>query len=208
MASFESSQFKKTFPSAPQSQQMREYTVGAPEDQPQMTPHVSSHTGSSISPDVEAAMRKAKEDRERSLSNEQRIGTGAKKRIEMLANIGRLTKDVKIGEYTYSLRTLKSKETREAAMASFSSVETQLEASYEVRRQQLARSIYQIDGHSVEEIIESKEMSAKLALIDEWEELVVNKLFEEFNNLKNEAQSKYSVNSEAEAKEVVEDLKK
>ena len=199
MAVFESSQFKTSVPST----QMREFNVGAPEDVPQAIPPQTRSAS-----DIEQSMREARAAKQAEINNGQRLTSGAKKRIELLADIGRLTRDVKVGGYVFSLRTLKAKETREAAIAAFSSVETQLEASYEVRRHQLARSIFQIDSHSTDEVIEAMSLEDKLVWLDGLEEILVSKLFSEFNSLKEEAQVKYGITSAEQAKEVIEDLKK
>lgn len=138
-----------------------------------------------------------------------KISDGARKRIELLANIGRLTKDVSIGGVVFTIRTLKSKEARDAATLTFTTSLTQLDASFEVRRQQLARSLIKIDGNSVGDVIGDASIEATLSFIeDELEDIVVNKLFDEFVSLKKEAQNKYGLNSNEDVKEVIEDLKK
>ena len=199
MATFSSSPFSKTV----QAPQMREFNVGDPTDAGNSQQQAQSQL------DVEKSIRDARAAKQHEMANGPRIDPDAKKRIEILANIGRMTRDVKMGEHTFTIRTLKAKEAREAALATFSSVETQLEASYEARRQQLARSIFQIDGHAVSDVIGTTDLEGTLAWIDNnLEDIVVNKLFSEFNSLKEEAQTKYGIASAEEAKEVVEELKK
>jgi hypothetical protein len=202
MATFSSSQFSKTTPNP----QMREFNIGEPEQSSGAQP--SAQFDAQL--DAEKSIREAREVKNQEIVNGgARINPDAKKRIEILSNIGRMTRDVKMGDHTFTIRTLKAKEAREAALATFSSVDTQLEASYEARRQQLARSIYQIDGHSVNDVIGASDMASKLSWIDDnLEDIVVNKLFSEFNSLKEEAQNKYGIASAEQAKEVVEDLKK
>jgi hypothetical protein len=198
MSKFESPNFKKNFQSG---QPLREFTVGPPEDfeNQNQDPDMSQT-------DLENAVREA---RRQKLANANKIGDAAKKRIEILANIGRLTKDVNIGGFSFSLRTLKSKETREAALATFSTAVTNLEASYEARRQQLARSIFKIDGEEIEAIIGGNTLEDKMKFIeDELEDVVVEKLWNEFVSLKEESKTKYGINTVKEAEEVSEDLKK
>lgn len=193
MSGFESKNFNKTFSTQP----LREFTVGEPEEDPrtQMRPD-----------ELEANIREA---RRQKLENINKIEDAAKKRIEILANIGRLTKDVSIGGFKFSLRTLKAKESREAALATFSTAVTQIEASYEARKQQLARSIFKIDGEDIELIIGSNSLQDKMRFIeDNLEDVVVEKLWNEFVALKEESKDKYGINTVKEAEEVSEDLKK
>jgi hypothetical protein len=198
MAGFQSPSFTKNFP--PQAQPtLREFTVGAPEEshaQPQQA--VSP-------PQVQQTLKQARQEK---LTAADRISDTGKRRIELLAQIGRLTKEVKIGEYTFTLRTLKAWEMEAAMLATVRSAEFNIEASYETRRQQLARSIAKIDGTDMEEVLETNTIDAKLNLIEEMEEIVVSKLWDTFVLLQNEAKEKYGINTEAQAKEVVEDLKK
>lgn len=218
MSGFESSSFKKNIPQAQQGKQLREFTVGPPEGfeepgtippqiQQTFTQQMNFGQQEEMSPgDLENAVREA---RRQKLANANKIGEAAKKRIELLANIGRLTKDVKIGDFVFSLRTLKSKETSEASLATFSTSLTNLQASYESRKQQLARSVYKIDGEDVAAIIGSNSVDDIVKFIDDnLEEVVVEKLWSEFIALKEEARSKYGINNEKDAEEVSEDLKK
>lgn len=214
MSGFESSSFKKNSPPT-QGKPLREFTVGPPEDFENVNPYVRHQMDASpphpgqqeISPaEYENAVREA---RKQKLANANKIGDAAKKRIEILANIGRLTRDVEIGGFSFSLRTLKSKETREAALATFSVALTQIEASYEARKQQLARSIFKIDGEDIEVIIGSNNLDDKIKFIDDnLEDIVVEKLWNEFILLKEESKEKYGINTVKEAEEVSEDLKK
>jgi hypothetical protein len=191
--------FKKNFPQN-QSTPMREFNVGPAE---QMT--TSFGPPPSIQPDVEKQYEQERVARQAAAT---RIGDESKKRIEILGNIGRLTKDVVIGENTFSLRTLKAKETREAAMLAFATSRTELELSFAARQQQLARSIIKVDGNDFGLTIGSDDLDKKIAVIEDWEEIVVNKLFNEFMKLKNEAEAKYGISTVEEAKEVATDLKK
>jgi len=203
---FNSPSFRRNV--ATQQGQLREFTVGTPEEIAQshvQQAHVPQRE--MTAEELDALERSVKEARKEKLSNMEKISDPAKRRIEILANIGRITKDVVLDGFTFSLRTLKSKETRDAALQSFK-VDTNLELSFESRRHQLARSIFKIDGHEVAYILGDDSVETKLKFLDELEESVVLKLFDEFSTLKTEANSKFSINSETEAKEVAEDLKK
>jgi hypothetical protein len=211
MPEFNSPNFKKTVPAAGQ-RQLREFTVGAPEDYPQEFPAEQAHQ-SFVSQremsreelmDIEQNVKEARREKQSTMN---KITDHAKRRTEILANIGRITKDVPLEGYTFSLRTLKAKETREAALQTFN-VPTQLEANFEARRQQLARSIFKIDGHELIDVLGNDSIEAKLAFLDDLEESVIVKLFDEFSALKEESRVKFGITTEAEAKEVAEDLKK
>lgn len=224
MSGFDSPNFKKNIPT--NQKPLREFTVGAPENQtvsqsnfgqygppPVREYPPQSQTFGTPPPqhdmsqgELEAAIREA---RAQKLANANKIGDEAKKRIELLANIGRLNRDVKIGGYTFSLRTLKSKESREAALATFATSVTQLEASYEARKQQLARAIFKIDGEDLEVVLGSRNIDDVMKFIeDNLEDIVVEKLWDEFISLKEESRSKYGINTVKQAEEVSEDLKK
>jgi len=199
---------------------MREFTVGAPEEGEVRqysfgpTPQQSAVYQGPPQPQqhdmtLAEAEEAAREARKQKLANMNKIGDEAKKRIELLADIGRLTRDVIIGGYTFSLRTLKAKESKEAALATFSTSITQLEASYEARKQQLARSIHKIDGEPLEVILGSKSLDDLMRFIeDNLEDVVVEKLWSEYISLKEESRTKYGINTSKEAEEVAEDLKK
>jgi hypothetical protein len=197
----EGSTFKKNFP-ATQGAPLREFNVGSAET---ITSSFGPPPSNQVSPEVEQRYTQIREERAASMN---KIGDENKKRIEILADIGRLTKDVVIGKTTFSLKTLKAKETREAAMASYASSKIELELSFNARQQQVARSITKIDGHDFSMVLGSEDFNKKLEFIEELEEIVVNKLFNEFMNLKKEAEDTYGISTIAEAKEVGEDLKK
>lgn len=206
MAGFQSPQFSKNLPTQAQPA-LREFTVGAPEEQHQTQPIQQTFSQPQIQPppQVQQSFREARQDK---LTAAGKISDTGKRRIELLAQIGRLTKDVKIGEYTFTLRTLKAREMEAAMLATIRSAEFNIEASYETRRQQLARSISKVDGKDLEDVLESNSIETKLNLIEELEEIVVSKLWDTFSALQEESRAKYGINTEAQAQEVVEDLKK
>lgn len=190
-----------------EQQRLREFNVGDPEDMPvektvQM-PAMQANVGYELS----AAEREELQRMRQVVAKEPKLGDYAKKRIEILANIGRLTKDVEIEGIRFSLRTLKAKETREATMSIFKCV-NDADAAYEIRRQTLARAIYQIDGQDIESTLGGNDFDLKLNLIDEMEDTIINKLYNEFNNLKQEVRTKFGLETEEQVKGVVEDIKK
>lgn len=208
MAGFQSPQFSKNFPPTQgQAQPLREFNVGAPEEQPQTQPMQQTFSSPQVSspPQIQQSLKEARQEK---IAIAGKISDTGKRRIELLAQIGRLTKDIKIGDYTFTLRTLKAREMEAAMLATVRSAEFNIEASYETRRQQLARAISKIDGTDIDDVIDSHSIDDRLNLIEELEEMVVSKLWDTFILLQGESRAKYGINTETDAKEVVEDLKK
>src|SRR5258708_5368059 len=217
MSGYDSSSFKKTYQVSQSQPPMREFNVGAPSTDDYQ--HDNGSTSNPIPADQRSGTsrpslspaeieRQVQEARKEKATGTQRITDSSKKRIEILANIGRLSKDVKLGDISFSLRTLKSKENEEATRAIFANSVTQLEASLEARKQQLARSIYKIDGQDIDFVIGSVSFDDRLAFIGELEDIVVEALWENYVALKEEVRAKYGINTEVQAKEVIDDLKK
>ena len=201
---------------------LREFSVGAPDDMSTMSQEelpmsdFNSHSapptvlqrpmapGYELSP---AEREELQRYRQKVASKEAKVSDHAKKRVEILANIGRLNKDVMIDGVLFSLRTLKSKEANETLM-SVVSCANDVEASIEIRRQTLARAIYKIDEQDVDLALGGSDFYLKLNLVDNMEDAIINKLYNEFTILRQEARTKYGLQTEAEVKGVVEDIKK
>jgi hypothetical protein len=190
MSEFDSSNFKKKIHNTP----MREFNVGPPD-------------GEYNEPTIEELKRNAQEVRNARMQNANKIGDLAKQRLEYLSNIGRSFKEVKIDGISFTLRTLKAKETKEAALATFSS-SNNIAAAFEARKQQLARSLYKIDNQDLEFVLGKDDLETRLDFIEELEDVVVAALFNAFSELKDTTSKKFDIKNEEEAKEVVEDLKK
>ncbi len=184
---------------------MKEYTVGDPND---FTPGEVSKFPSSGQQLSSADREELHRLRNERLNQSGKITEPAKKRIEILANIGRLTREVPLGGMSFTLRTLKTKETREATMSVFL-CSNDIDAGFEFKKQVLARALSQIDGQLIEDVLGGDDLERKLAFIEnDLEDVIVDKLYSEFNNLKQESRIKYGLETEKQAKEVVEDLKK
>lgn len=154
--------------------------------------------------EIEARMRQA---RQAKASGHTPITPQAKERIEYLAGIGRLTRDVPVGGVIFTLRTLKAKENREAILAA--SQVSRVETLFEGRRQQLARSITKIDGIEIDYVLGTQDLQARLDYIEEaLDENVVNYLYEQYAALNDEAVEKYGLRTEQQVKQVVEEVKK
>ena len=157
-----------------------------------------------VSPaEAEAQIREA---RRQKVSGESRITPGAKQRIEYLANIGRLNRDVVVDGATFTIRTLKNKEMRDSFLAA-AAVEA-YDQMFEARRQQLARAMVAIDGKDIGLILGDESIEAKLNLIDEMDQNLITHLYSQFSLLNKEGDEKFSIKTDVEMKEVVEDIKK
>ncbi len=154
--------------------------------------------------DAEREIQRAREDRR---TGRNRLSDGAKKRLDMLLGMTRTIRHCQIGETEFVLQTLKSKEMREAIMFA-SEFDGTVQSPFEIRKQFLARSLVQIGGIDIEQFIGAVDLESKLLFIEELDDLLLNRLYDEYVALTKEARDKYSVKNEAEVQEVVNDLKK
>lgn len=146
-------------------------------------------------------------ERRAKMQAEAKVSPAAKKRIEMLCGMSMLTREVDIDNNIFTLRTLKSKENRQALVDAVKYDGT-IEFSFELRKQILARSIEKIAGVEIDAFLGSFDFKAKLEFIDELDEAVLDKLYNEYLSLNKEIKDKYSAKNEVEVKEVIEDIKK
>jgi hypothetical protein len=136
------------------------------------------------------------------------LNDGARIRIEQLIGYTRLTRDVKIDENNvYVLQSLKGKEYRQAILEA-SAFDGTVEGPFELRKQLLARSLCSVAGIEISQFLGDASLEARLAFIEEIEDTLLNRLFDEYSELKKECVSKYGIPTAEAAKEVAEDLKK
>lgn len=154
--------------------------------------------------EVEKEIRQAKADRK---SGRERLNDGAKRRLEMLLGMTRSTREADIMGHKFVLQTIPSKEIREAIMEA-SMFDGTVQSPFEIRRQLLSRSLIVIAGVDAAQFVGSHDLEAKLWLIDELDEPMLNRLYDEYLALTKEAEQKYAVKTVEEVKEVLEDLKK
>jgi len=143
--------------------------------------------------------------RQEMVSEQSRLPSAAKKRIEMLADIGRLHVDHEIEGHVFGLRSLKAKEMKEAVKLVSQSED--VATAFNMRDSILAFALYQIDGSSVALILGEDSIDSKLELLEEMEDTVVNSLYKAYAGMlkeKEEAQIKDA----ADGKEVLEQIKK
>ena len=151
--------------------------------------------------------QKITEARRAKASGKERLTEQAKRRIEMLCNISRMTKDVTIDGNVYSLRTLRSKELQEVISAS-AKFDGSINITFESRKHFLARGLYKVAGTDISDFLNDDSIEARLEFFDCLEEVVVSKLYTEFQKLTSESEEKYGLKKDSDVKEVYEDLKK
>lgn len=146
------------------------------------------------------------------------VAPEARKRIELLLGIGKLTKnvEVKMGKevITYTLRTLKNKEN-----ASLISIATRVQdgdatAFLALKVSTLAYAIESIEGVPMDAFLglaglgEEDKFEQKKAFLEEMESSLVTFLYDEFSGLAEKGSNQYGISSVEKAEEVRGDLKK
>lgn len=154
--------------------------------------------------EIEREFRTAREAKK---AGKERLEDGARRRIDMLLGITRLSREVDVGGNIFSLRTLKSKDMRQALLAA-SEFDGTVQGPYEIRRQLLGRSLFMVAGVEIEQFIGSDLLNDKFLFIDELDEPLLTRLYDEYVLLSKEAKEKFSIKTESDMKEVLEDLKK
>jgi len=154
--------------------------------------------------EIEREIKAAKEARR---TGKERLSDGAKRRIEMLLGMTRSTHKVNIDGNVFIFQSLKAKEMR-AAIVAAAEYDGTVQSPFEIRKQFLARSIISIADVDFEQFIGSNTLEAKLLFIEELDDALLNRLYDEYLILSKEARDKFSINNDKDAKEVVEDLKK
>lgn len=157
--------------------------------------------------DISEIEKRIREEREVKRTGKIRLNEGAKKRIEFLIGMLRTTRNVVINNEKYILQSLKDSEKREAIME-VAKYDGTVQATFEMRKQLLARSLVMIAGVDVSAFLGTNDFSAKLEFIDQLDSAFISRLYTEYLLLQEEAKRKYDINSDEEAKEVIEDLKK
>ena len=154
--------------------------------------------------DVEQQILNAKKAKR---EGKERLSEGARRRIELLIGMTRLSKTMEIDGQTYKLQTLTSQELREAMVAA-AEFDGSIQFIFETRKQLLARSLVIVAGVEITQFLNSDNLEDKLTFIELIDHALLDRLYNEYSALIQEAKDKYSPKSEAEVKEVIEDLKK
>lgn len=137
----------------------------------------------------------------------ERMSEGARKRIEMLIGMTRMTKDIEIDGNHYVVQTLKSIELREALAATVKFDGT-IELAFETRKQLLARALTMVAGVEITQFLDSDDLLVRLDFIELMDHSLLIRLYNEYSALANEAQQKYALKTPEEVQEVIADLKK
>jgi hypothetical protein len=137
----------------------------------------------------------------------QRLSEGARRRIEMLIGMTRLTKNVEIEGQLYKLQTLTSQELRDAIVGA-AEFDGSVQFIFETRKQLLARALTMVAGVEIEQFLYSDDVQDKLFFVEQMDHALLLRLYNEYVALANEAQDKYGLKTEIQVKEVVEALKK
>lgn len=196
---------------APPQQQRRpsreEYPPFDPEQirkfNEEMNPQPQRSQANQIS-DVEMNMMAAKKAQR---EGKQRLSDGARRRIEMLIGMVRLSREIDIDGNVFKLQTLKSKELRDALVAT-AEFDGTIQMVFETRKQLLARSLVMVAGVDIAQFLNSDDMQDRLDFIEEMDHSLLLRLYAEYISLAKEAQDKYALKTPEEVKEVLEDLKK
>jgi hypothetical protein len=213
MPEFKSSLSSKSF----QGQQLREFDVPNENDRSYNAPpnmaaikdfQNKMYGEEQYEQDPNEVERQIKEAREAKRTGKERLNDGARRRIEMLIGMTRTTREVELLEgNVFVLQTLRSKEMREAIMVA-AEYDGTVQSPFEIRRQLLARSLVQVAGVEVAQFVGSNTLEARLTLVDDLDESLLNRLFDEYQKMVDEARDKFSIKTSLDAQEVVEDLKK
>lgn len=143
-----------------------------------------------------------------------------KRRIEMLADIGKQTRDVVIKasddeSVTFKLRTLKSKEMSNVMqLAGALSQAGGVDTLYKLRTHTLALSLVSIDGVDVDMLLDmndaplSERLAARREMLDEMNEYTLNYLYRMHEELMADNAKLFGIKDENDAKEVAEQIKK
>lgn len=155
-----------------------------------------------ISAEEEEALRRARKEKVN-----PPITAKSKTRLEYLADIGKMTKDVTIGGTTFTLRTLKAKEQRQVYLT-IVDVNNKVDEVYNIKFNTLAHSLIRIDGQELAVMVKVNSLSDKIAMLEDQEETVIDQLYAAYQQLKTESDNQFSIKTDEDVKEVSEDLKK
>lgn len=199
-----SDNFQKPFKKSIGAKPLREFpAIGGPDEEE--VPSFKTY-GSidqfEISAEEEEALRKARKEK-----LNPSITPQAKTRLEYLADIGRLTKDVVIDGITFTLKTLKSKEQKQVYLT-LVDVTNKVDEAYNIKYYSLAYSLIKIDQQNIEMMFKIDSLQDKIKLLEDLEESTTDRLFAAFEELKNTANDRFAIKTEEDIKEISDSLKK
>lgn len=137
----------------------------------------------------------------------KRITSASKERMEILLNLGRLTKDVEVEGIKFSLRSLKSKEIQSITKMA-EQLDSQIDSYFASRNNVLSRAIYAIDDQSLGDVLDKADGGAVLKWLDEMDDAILEYLHDAYLEMVKKNKKRFEIKSEEQIKEVVEELKK
>ena len=206
MSSFESPLGKQTF----QSNQVKEFDVPEvrnPYANRQSVEDFQNKLNGINEEEADVEFERVKQSKSQRKAAANFVSDSGQKRISLLLGLTKSTRECEILGNKYVLRTLSSKEMKDAIL-SLTQFETNVEMMWESRRQYLGRALVEIAGIPIEDFLGSSNLEARFQFIDEMHESFLNRLYEEYSLLVKESDAKFKINSVADVTEVLSDIKK
>lgn len=135
----------------------------------------------------------------------QKAPEGAKKRLEFLLGISRLGEDVEVDNVSFSIRSLKARETQEVIEA-IMSIQLSAIQAFEMRAHTMARAIYAIDGQDISVVIGSNKIEDRVNFVKELDESLLNYLYDRYTKMIQLNNKRFELGTEEQ--EVIENVKK
>ncbi len=212
MGEFDSPLGRKTFA----SKQLRTFTVdNASESEPPVVRTVNSTVAM---PDEELTTDQVIARRRQKIQELNQVTEAARKRIAILTNMGRASRDVIVADgqdtVTYSLRTLKGREMKYLAqITAEASKNNVIGGMFDGRLVALAQAVYAVDGIDLDVAIGARPemgdtLPERITFLEDLDDALLNRLYNEWDQLVKENNARYAIKTEAEAKEVASDIKK
>jgi len=148
----------------------------------------------------QAEFQQMRADRADAIKSQKKISSESKGRIEALVGIGRMTTDVTIGDYKFTLQSLKAKEERETSKNIIGL--NGVEQFHEIRTQTIARALIKINDISSDIVLGTKNIEDVVAFVWDLEDIVVKELYSRYAKMVQETSEKLF------SSKVLEELKK
>lgn len=187
---------------------MRTFTVEDNSDQ-----QASTYSGQQVTVDELSELRKQK------MNEMGTVSQTVRRRIEMLVGIGRAYRDIKVktahGQIIFTVRSLKVKEMKYLTQLAGEAAKVgELGSAFDIRSRTLACAITAIDGAEIDLVLDSVSLNSedrlavRVNFLNELDESVLAYLHSEYQKMVKTHSEQFSIKSDAEAKEVAEDIKK
>lgn len=154
---------------------------------------------------VEQDINSIQQTRKERIAAAKKITSTAKERVEMLTGLGRCYDTVEFEGIIFSIRSLKSKETR-AVVNAANDGKNASDSFFIARDHTLAYSIYEIDGEPTSWVIGGNTVEDVIAFLEEMDESLPEYIHNGY--LKMIKKKKVAIADNEDAKEVAEDIKK